>query len=268
MNNGWYKHLHNRCDTRRSLLTLRAILSLNLIILCVSPSQSFADEQAPSEIIDLNRWKLTLPTTSREDGYANELEPNELAAFVDPKHFFVRDNAIVFRAPCGGATTKGSSYPRCELREMNDQSELAGWNTTGFTEHTMSVRLAITKTPSVKRHVVCAQIHDEKNDLLMIRLEGKKLFLERKPESDVMLDRNYQLGTFVDFKIQAFNGRIKVWHEGDVKLNWDVSRKGCYFKAGCYTQSNPNKGDSPDTFGEVVISRLHISHESKKPINP
>jgi poly(beta-D-mannuronate) lyase len=35
---------------------------------------------------------------------------------------------------------------------------------------------------------------------------------------------------------------------------------GCYFKAGCYVQSNTSTGDLPTAFGQVEISRLEISH--------
>jgi poly(beta-D-mannuronate) lyase len=143
---------------------------------------------------------------------------------------------------------------------MTDQETRAAWNTGGKVIHTMSMRAAITKTPPVKPHVVCAQIHDADDDLLMIRLEGTKLFIERNALGDVMLDGKYRLGTPFDLKIQAGDGQVKVWYEGNLKMNWNVSKTGCYFKAGCYVQSNLSKGDAADSFGEVVIYRIHVAH--------
>lgn len=40
----------------------------------------------------------------------------------------------------------------------------------------------------------------------------------------------------------------------------DRAVDGCYFKAGVYTQSNPDQGDAADAYGEVVIRDLVVSH--------
>lgn len=137
---------------------------------------------------------------------------------------------------------------------------LAAWATDDGRSHTMTMRAAITATPSVKRHVVCAQIHDATDDVMMIRLEGTKLLIERNSDGDAVLDPEYKLGTPFVVKIQAANGAIKVWYNGDPKLDWKVSRRGCYFKAGCYTQSNVSKGDAAESYGEVVIYQLAVEH--------
>lgn len=95
---------------------------------------------------------------------------------------------------------------------------------------------------------------------MMIRLEGTKLFIERNDVGDVMLNRNYKLGTAFDVKVQAGGGNVKVWYDGKLAMTWTVSRPGCYFKAGCYTQSNPSKGDKASSFGEVIIYQLNVEH--------
>ena len=77
---------------------------------------------------------------------------------------------------------------------------------------------------------------------MMVRLEGKKLFIERNELSDVPLDSNYQLGAQFALNIEATGGHVKVWYNNELKMNWSISRNGCYFKAGCYTQSNTRKG--------------------------
>lgn len=216
--------------------------------------------ETPADVLDFSRWRLTLPTESDKRGSPSEIRQPELASFSHPEHFHVRNQAgVAFRAHCGGATTKGSSFPRCELREMApDEVNRADWSTDDKTIHTMTVRVAITATPRKKKHVVCAQIHDADDDLMMVRLEGEKLFIERNEVGEVMMERHYQLGTEFELKIEAGRGHVRVFYNGEEKMNWKVSRDGCYFKAGCYTQSNLKKGDDADSYGEVVISMLQL----------
>jgi hypothetical protein len=227
---------------------------LELCFLCLI--QALAVEP-PAQVFDLGAWKLTLPVDTDLPGRPDEIVQPQLATFFDPEHFFTKDRAIVFRAPCGGVPTRGSTYPRCELREMaaGGKAEIA-WSTADDVLHTLTLKASITHIPARKPHVVCAQIHDAKSDLLMIRLEGEKLFIERGEGGDVMLDRHYQLGTPFDVKIEAGQGRVKTWFNGEEKMDWPIQRSGCYFKAGCYTQSNPDRGDDPAAYGEVIIYEL------------
>lgn len=124
----------------------------------------------------------------------------------------------------------------------------------------MAVDLTITEIPVKKPHLVVGQIHDKDDDVVMIRLEGKKLFVERDGDNIAMLDSNYQVGTRFRYAIWAGNGRVHVSHNGQLKLDLAVKANGCYFKAGAYTQSNPSKGDSPEAAGEVVIHDLTVTH--------
>lgn len=217
--------------------------------------------EPPGKIFDLTTWKLTLPLDTPRPGKPDEIVAPQLATFFVPGVFQSNEDAtgVLFRAPCGGFTTSGSGYPRCELREMRpDGKDEIAWNTTDETAHSLLASLAVTHVPAVKPHVVCAQIHDAKDDLLMIRLEGKKLFVERNADKDVELDRDYQLGTLFNLKIEAGGGHVYVFYNDVQKLDWTVARRGCYFKAGCYTQSNVKKGDLPDDYGEVLVRQLQI----------
>jgi poly(beta-D-mannuronate) lyase len=229
---------------------------------------SLAAADPPAKYLDLSSWKLTLPVDTDRTGRPDEVEHPELATFQDPRCFFANSTAdgVIFRAHCGGSTSKSSKYPRCELREMTRRRTAGGtvpatWGTDDGRIHSMSAVMAISRTPPVKRHVVCAQIHDADDDVIMVRLEGTKLLIERNSLEDVVLDRDYQLGTPIELKIQSGDGSIKVWHNGALKLDWRVSRAMCYFKAGCYTQSNREQGDAADSFGEVVIYQLKVEHQ-------
>lgn len=226
-------------------------------------SRAASKTAIPAELLNLSRWKLTLPVDTDRPGRPDEIRPKELATFADSECFFVNQlgNGVVFRAHCGGVTTKGSDFPRCELREVDDRgNSTVAWSTTDRAAHTLTMKASITKTPPVKKHVVCAQIHDAKDDLLMMRLEGTKLFVERNKLGEVALDPRYELGTPFDLKIEASNGHVRVWYNDVEKLDWPVTRYGCYFKAGCYTQSNLKKGDAADSFGEVIIHAINVDH--------
>ena len=226
-------------------------------------STKAAAAQLPSQVLDLSHWKITLPLAEAGAKTAVEIKQPQLATLVEPSFFFVDPTlqAVVFRAPCGGVTTKGSKFPRSELREISaaDPEKSADWSTSDSQLHTMTVVEAVTRLPEHKPHVCCAQIHDADDDLIEVRVERTKLFVQRAKADDAMLDPNYQLGTFFELKIEAGGGHIRVWHDGVLKMDWEKDRSGCYFKAGCYTQSNLSKGDSADAYGEVAIRKLSVT---------
>ena len=131
----------------------RKLTRLAAIFIClVVPASVFAAEP-PAKPFDLSNWKLTLPVDTDHAGSPDEIQQPELESFVEPRHFFLNaeGSGIVFRAACGGSTTKGSKYPRCELREMSDGGRIrAAWDTAGQEMHTISMRVAITKTPRLR----------------------------------------------------------------------------------------------------------------------
>lgn len=227
------------------------------------PHRDGGAAQFPAQWLNLQAWKLTLPVETAQAGNPDEIKQPQLATFSDATYFHVNDarDGVVFQAPCGGATTGGSSYPRSELREMEtDGVSQASWSTTSGT-HTMIIRQAITHLPEKKPHVVAGQIHDASDDVIMIRLEGSRLFVEAGGNDKGVLNANYSLGTPFEVKIVANGGRIKVYYEGLLKVDLAQSATGCYFKAGVYTQSNVSRGDLPSAYGEVVVYDLWVGHE-------
>lgn len=250
-------------DLPHALVRPFVLLVATLASLAASaPSGTAPAAALPGEILDLSRWKLTLPIDTDRPGGPDEVRPPDLAAFSDRTCFFVDParRAVIFRARCGGNTTRGSRYPRCELREMEagGRAEVSWSTDDGDAVRTMILRAAVTATPRVKPHVVLAQIHDDEDDVLMVRLEGAKLFIEREGQADVVLTPRHALGTPFTLRIAAGGGRVRAWFDGREALDWAVSRKGCYFKAGCYTQSNVRAGDDADAFGEVAIYELSV----------
>ncbi len=98
----------------------------------------------------------------------------------------------------------------------------------------------------------------------MVRLEGSKLFLEYNGTSGAVLTNSYQLGTIFTIKFEASSGHVKTYFN-DASIPADdfaANETGCYFKAGCYTQSNVSKGDIATAYGEVVIYDVRVTHQA------
>lgn len=221
---------------------------------------------APASVLNLTNWKLTLPADGCDDNeWADEVTQPELATFRDTRFFTVNSaRGVVFRARVDGArTSSNTKYPRSELREMTDRGEKrANWSnkSSGDGVHRMTMEAAITATPSSKPEVVAAQIHDSSDDVMMIRLYGRRLVVDADDSKvRLLLDEDYQLGQRFTVSITASNGNIRVVYNGSRTVDYRRSGSGMYFKAGCYTLSNTSY-DRADRFGEVVIYKLGVSH--------
>jgi len=218
----------------------------------------------PAQVLDLANWKQTLPTGESESPM--EIKQTSLSTYTSDPYFCVNSagNGVTFRAPVNGVTTSNSGYPRSELREMkNGGKDMASWSTTSGT-HTMFIDQAITSVPKTKKHVVAGQIHDSKDDVIVIRLEYPKLFIDINGETGPTLDPNYTLGKRFTVKFVAANGQIKIYYNGSQTPSYTLSKStsGCYFKAGAYTQSNCSKESdcSSGNYGEVIVHDLKVTH--------
>ncbi|MGE5549054.1 MAG: polysaccharide lyase family 7 protein [Bacteroidota bacterium] len=224
--------------------------------------------QYPSDLLDLTNWKITLPIGS--SGSPTEIKQPQLDTYsVDPYFKLTpAKDGVQFRAHCGGTTTSGSSYPRSELREMtgyltgSGYTEGSGWKSTSGT-HTMYIRQAITHLPVAKPHVVAGQIHDASDDVTVFRLEGSSLYITDGDNTHgYLLTDNYRLGTVFTCKMVVSGGKITYYYNDQlVNYSQTKSLSGCYFKAGCYTQSNTSKGDEPSAYGEVIVYDLQVTHQ-------
>ena len=235
-----------------------------------APTPVSVTARYPAALLDLTNWKVTLPVDAAGGtiGRATEVTQPLLATFIKEPFFVVRsDGAVRFRAPTNGATTQGSSYPRSELREMADGgTRLAAWSTTEG-RHSMTIEQAITAVPATKRHVVAGQIHDGGDDVITIRLEQPRLFVDHNGVTGRTLSSGYVLGTRFTVRFEASDGEIRIYYNGGATPSDTLARAGggMYFKAGAYTQSNCMRetvtpcGES--NFGEVVIYTLRVDHQ-------
>ncbi|MGH3875328.1 MAG: polysaccharide lyase family 7 protein [Pseudonocardiaceae bacterium] len=219
----------------------------------------------PAGILDLTNWKETLPTGS--SGHPTEVKQPELRTYSADPWFTpnARCDGVQFRAAVNGVTTSGSSYPRSELREMiGNGSREASWSTTSGTS-IMEIDQAVTYLPHDKAHVVAGQIHDQKDDVTVFRLEGSKLYVTKGDDTHYKLvDDSYQLGTRFTAKFVAGKGQIKAYYNGMLVATIKVDSSSDYFKAGAYTQANCGNSSpcKENNYGEVVIYGLTVSHQN------
>ena len=196
---------------------------------------------------------------------------NEAEKLGEPFGIAVRDDEIFFSDGETGRIWKITNYkdftvvtdqlntPSAIVFDKNGDLIVADSGT-----HTMMVEQAITAAPAVKKHVVAGQIHDGSDDVLTIRLEYPRLFVDHNGVDGPTLTSSYVLGTRFTVKIEAGDGQIKVYYNGSETPADTFPKSGSsnYFKAGAYTQSNCTREArcNTDNYGEVVIYRLEVTH--------
>ncbi len=227
-----------------------------------TPSAPATPACSASEILDLRRWKLTLPAGDSES--PTEILPDALrtasSTFFNPTD---RCDGVVFRAPVTGTTTKGSSYPRSELRELGDDGSLAAWSSSSGT-HAIAVMEAFTALPKGKPQLVGLQIHDGSDDVSVFRLEGTKLYVTRGDDPHYrLIDSGYQLGTAFTAAYLVQDDTIWAYYNGRAVAKMAGKFSAGYFKTGAYTQANcSNSSPCRDSnYGETVIHALRVSHD-------
>lgn len=215
----------------------------------------------PDTILDLSRWKLTLPTGSGHR--PTQILPLNLAQALNSPFFQSTPtcNGVVFRAPVTGITTPGSHYPRSELREMADDTTPAAWSSTVGT-HWLGVYEAFTALPRGRPALVGAQIHDATDDISVFRLEGSRLWITNgdNPHYRLATDQ-YQLGTVFSAGYLVTHGQVGAYYNGKLVAQIARAFSNGYFKAGAYTQANcTNAQCDPNNVGETVIYALTTGH--------
>jgi hypothetical protein len=237
----------------------------------VSPAQPAAG-CAPSKVLDLTNWKVTLPL-AKPDNPKSPLEilQPELAGYSNPVFFRTTPacDAILFQAPVTGVTTSGSKNPRSELREMTDGGTgLAGWS-SGAGTHRMTVTQAFTHLPNARTDggtagLVGAQIHDADDDITVIRLEGSNLWVTEgdNPHYKLITDK-YKLGTKFETSYEVGGGKVEVFYNGELQATIADRFRGAYFKTGAYTQANCTNSlpCAATNYGETAVYSVSVFHQ-------
>jgi len=251
--------------------------------------------EVPLQADPLRDWKLTLPVDNNQDGKADEV--TSLAGYENIPWFRRTPQGIVFRAPAGGArTSDATAFARSELREMAGPRIPAAWDCLAATRR-MDIRQSLLHTTTAKPEAAIGQIHDARNDNLMIKYVGPpdangehdtgrvEVNVNNAAQHD-LLDAAYLLGQTMQITVRAEHGRIEVnYHnlqsgaERTVVAQLDAPSivGACYFKAGLYIQAcsntdmagKPNpvcrkkawperRHDAPEAWAELLISDLAL----------
>lgn len=206
--------------------------------------------------MDLKNWKLTLDIEDPKTKEVMEIPPPCLSTFEHP-HFSRTGESIKFTANCGGRTTKGTKYPRSELREMKD-GKLASWS-IGEGVHEMKWICSVGHLPKIKSQVVVGQIHDDKDDVIEIRHSDGFVEVIHDEKHYGKLIPHYRLGDKYSASITAKNGVIAIF-SGNTTILIKSKAKNCYFKMGAYVQANTST-DAPMDYGEVTVYSLSVNHQ-------
>jgi len=242
----------------------------------------------PAKVIDLSKWHETLPVDSKggTSGTADQVDQPELATFQSDPWFrtvydsVARDTGVAFRAFAGGARTSSNTiFSRSELREHDPDYSNTAWGWNDGKAHVMRIRESIAFLPKVHPHTSAAQIHDESNDVFMLKAEGtnpggasvKAVLNAYFDNSSVKraVDTAYKVGDAFDLEVTQHGDGISVRYNGKLVVDSFVAfpkttRKANYFKAGCYIQTNVAKyGEDSAAFAEVRIFSLSTTHSAQ-----
>jgi hypothetical protein len=235
---------------------------------------------APSGNFNLSNWKITLPVDQNGSTSGTAVEVQNLSGYKNSKYFYTgSDGAMVFYAPVDGATTKGSSYARSELREMS-ASEKAAWNLSkgGFMSATLEVDAAPNRE-GVGGKLVVGQIHGQDHELVRLYWEnGTVYFVNDRAGSgnsetkftlkdskgatpDVSLNEKFSYtinakGSSLEVDVYA-DGKV---YESSTKINPVWQSDTFYFKAGAYLGANEANGSGA---GQASFYDLHVNHDGK-----
>ena len=242
---------------------------------------------------NLRDWKIHLPVPGAGKEWAEEVAQPELGRISRHPWFFVNEagTGVVFRANAGGARTSNNTrFARSELLQMDTaydgdrqiRYERRGWDLADGVERRMFIDQTITAVPLQKPQVVVGQIHNARDDVLMLKFEGDSpgrrsvrgaLQVRLNNAKDVyVIDPAYVLGTRFTVEVIAHAGRISVLYNGQATVVKEapvrIETRDCYWKAGMYVQSSSrntsayNNGfadEDPAEYGEVVVHALRLS---------
>lgn len=218
-------------------------------------------------MIDLSHWNLTIP----EQVPAEIIQTKVIKAGYRDRYFYRTDSGTVFWAPVTGTTTKGSSYPRSELRETFSDGKQRNWYYKDAMNE-LSAELTVKQVPSQGR-IVIGQIHSKDSSKPYLKILYKQvrgtgyvyLELRKKPgdksSPTVMTYKGMPLDAPFRYEIDlAKSGELRVDINGLVhkdKIDSAWAKKRLYFKAGVYALDN--KGSSSEG-GRVEFHKLWVSH--------
>lgn len=249
---------------------------------CIPVATPKASATAPTDILDLSHWYLTLPVDANgaRSGAAHTVLTSELLSGYSSDWFHgSEDNGVTFFAPVQGATTAHTPYPRSELREVLDPANYAtNWAASSIAE--LSAYLAVHQVPSANGKVTVGEIVGYNNDNPDVTVLSKLVYEYNAGEclgtlyastlssptasgstaSRQVLTRSIQLGEAFPYTIHVENHAIHIANGAnaiDEPIGPDWDSVGLYFRAGAGLFAS---GDDPAEGARVTFYQLQATH--------
>ncbi|MCF6240747.1 MAG: polysaccharide lyase family 7 protein [Bacteroidales bacterium] len=249
---------------------------------CVVKAQDIDSIVYPSDIIpELKYWKIHLPVDANGNDNSNIINVHErnrnsyqvkkLIDFDYKPYFYVERNEVVFKAPCAGATTKNSKFPRSELRQLVGGGSNY-WSVYKYQK--LELLLRVTHTPIERPEVCMTQIHGPNDEPLRFQFHATKglNIVWNEYNTEFFGDRvTYKLGQALKVKVEVDKGKINFFVTNletneSYSKTWISSDTFAYFKVGCYTQSSiflnqikkEYRNEPADAYGEVRVKSIHL----------
>jgi len=221
-----------------------------LLLFAVNWISALDPSLPPGKNFNLGAFKLQ---TLDDEKKVIQISSAQLSSGFTNKYFFTdeKKGAMVFLVPSDGETTKGTHYPRSELRQSSGDSD---WKLNDTKTHYMRVVCRISEVAEPKPQIIFAQIHGSGNvsEMLKMRWTGSKdisCFVEArfktndesKKEFGVKVAENLSLGKLLDCIITMKEGKITVTVNKNTASQIYTSEfygtgDKYYFKAGNYLQ--------------------------------
>lgn len=219
-------------------------------------------------MIDLGVWNLTIP----EGTPATIVSTAQLNKGYQSEYFRNDGSRVVLWAPVTGGTTRGSAYPRSELRETTSAGKNRNWR-LGSGDHRLSASLAVEAVPSSGK-VVIGQVHAANHSApylkivyYYVREVGYVVVELRAKPGDaktpvVMTYQSMPLGHDFSYDIQLTrSGQLNLRIDGlqhSQKIDTGWKKYDLYFKAGAYVIDNQGPHSEG---GRVRFQQLQARHD-------
>lgn len=194
-----------------------------------------------------------------------------------------KGDGVQMRVGMNAPTTSGTKFPRSEFRELgpDGKTEMAFDPSRGY--HMLWVSEAATHLPPVKPSAVGCQIHTATDDMIEMGWQPRSDYVTTRKIEFVFrvngtskglprLCTDYVMGSRMTFGMAFDHGDWAIYNEdllmpfytsetpGAPLINF-TGKKDCYFKAGCYAQSNKTI-DSPTEYASIDLFTVNAFHSA------
>ncbi|PWN61049.1 polysaccharide lyase family 7 protein [Chryseobacterium viscerum] len=235
----------------------KTMVKYMLFLLCpvFFPAQKSSYAKVPQNQFDLRGFDLQLPLPKNNSIVI--IKGPDVSNFSSENfYYFPQDKSIRFFCSSYGQATKGSHYPRTELRQIKE------WHFEN--KHSLQVKMSVWQQPSSGK-IIIGQIHGSSKGTEAVKLwwnngeiqAGFKKEVNGKEERVTLL-KNIPLGQIFEYNIQqdGLNVQVKINQKNTTfTLGDSWKSEYVYFKAGNYLQDNK----TPVTSGTLAIYQIKMS---------